>query len=102
MSGERRRTAFRTWLPGAVLILVIMAIFAALGSDKAKVGYLIFTYACLLIALPGSLLMPILMSWGESLLHGGLVTRLLIASTCCVVSGGLTWPLATLLGGKKP
>jgi hypothetical protein len=87
LEGLRRAAALRSWTVGAVLVLVISIAFALLGADQAKTGELIFAYAVLLMALPGSLVLP----WVEPLLWGGVITRIISAWVICAAAGLLEW-----------
>lgn len=91
LQGERSLIARRDWFVGALLVLLISIAFARLGADQAKTGELIFTYAALILALPGSLLLPLVAASIEPLLAGSVFMRIISTWVVCIVLGGLEW-----------
>lgn len=91
LEDARRSAALTTWLVGASLILVISIAFSSLGTDQAKTGELIFTYAAMIMGLPSSLLLPFVGAWLPSLLGDSVITRIIAAWIVCVAMGWLEW-----------
>ena len=91
LKGVRKVAALRAWTIGAVLILIVSIAFSLLGADQAKTGELIFTYAAMIMALPGSLVLPLVATWIEPLLGGGVITRIIGAWAVCAAAGWLEW-----------
>jgi hypothetical protein len=91
LNGERKTLALRAWFVGAALVLAIALAFSSLGSEQAKTGELIFTYAALLMSLPFSLLMPVVMNCAEPLVRDSIVLRLTATWVVCVLAGGIGW-----------
>lgn len=91
LEGESRRAAWKAWLVGAGLVLLITTGFALLGASQAKAGELVFTYAAMLMALPASLVLPFAAGWADPLLGGNVLARILAMWAICAVSGALQW-----------
>lgn len=58
LNGNSQTGAKIGWVIGAVLIFLTSIAFALLGAEQAKTGEVIFTYAVIVLALPGSLALP--------------------------------------------
>lgn len=94
----RRKTAvLRDWFVGALLVLLIAIGFGSLGPDQAKTGELVFTYAVLTMAFPGSLALPFATALMEPLLAESVFMRMLAAWVLCIAFGLLEWVILTLL-----
>lgn len=91
LEDARRSAALTAWLVGASLILGISIAFSSLGTDQAKTGELIFTYAAMIMGLPSSLLLPFVGAWLPSLLGDNVITRIVAAWIVCVAMGWLEW-----------
>lgn len=91
LGGAARVSALKAWFIGASLILGISIAFSLLGADQAKTGELIFTYAVMLMALPSSLVLPLLAAWLEPVLGGAVIARIIGAWIVCVAAGWLEW-----------
>ena len=89
--GQSRKSAFRSWCVGAVLILLITVAFSMLGPEQAKTGELIFTYAAMIMALPSSFVLPLAATWLEPLLGSSLLVRIIGTWSVCVATGWLEW-----------
>lgn len=88
-----RLSALKAWLAGASLVLGISIAFSLLGSDQAKTGEMIFAYAAMIMALPSSLVLPLLATWLEPVLGGSVITRIIGAWIVCVAAGWVQWRL---------
>ncbi|MEF9386000.1 hypothetical protein V4890_10275 [Ralstonia solanacearum species complex bacterium KE056] len=97
LDAARQRLAVRAWFAGTGLVLVITAVFSSIGSEQAKTGELVFTYAGLLMSLPSSLVLPFVMNWAEPLLRDSFVLRLLVTWGICVLAGWFNWWLLSWL-----
>ena len=89
----RKSIALSGWLVGTALIMLISIMFSLLGADQAKTGAVLFTYAALLMALPGSFLLPFVVAAVGPLRFGGesSVCYVVVAWSISMVIGGLEW-----------
>lgn len=91
LEGMPRFITKKAWLVGVLLVLVIPIGFSFLGSEQAKTGEMVFTYAAIIMALPSSLILPFVATWFEPLLGSNVVTRIVVAWFVCAGGGGLQW-----------
>ena len=91
LGGAGRFSASTAWFIGASLVLGISIAFSLLGPDQAKAGELIFTYAAMIMALPSSLILPLLATWLEPMPEGTVISRMIVAWIVCVAAGWLEW-----------
>jgi len=91
MEGARKTAALRAWFVGALSILIVSTAFSLLGVDQAKTGELVFTYAAVIMALPGSLVLPFVATWLEPLLGGSIIIRIIGSWIVCVAAGWFQW-----------
>jgi hypothetical protein len=91
LGAEQRRSGLRAWFIGALLILTITIGFSLLGVDQAKTGEAVFIYASMVMALPGSLVLPIVAFAVEPLFGSSATMRIMIAWVVCVGMGWFEW-----------
>jgi hypothetical protein len=91
LENKRKLRALRSWFIGASLILSISIAFTLLGPEQAKTGEAIFTYAAMIMALPGSLVLPIIATAIEPLLAGNIIVRIFSAWIVCAAAGYVQW-----------
>jgi len=91
LRGERKRFALQAWFIGALQILIVSTGFSLLGADQAKTGEVVFTYAAMIMALPSSLVLPLVAIAVEPLLGGNVIVRIVSAWVVCVAMGWLEW-----------
>jgi hypothetical protein len=88
-----RLSVLKAWLAGTALVLGISITFSMLGPDQAKTGEMIFAYAAIIMALPSSLVLPLLATWLEPVLGGGVINRIIGTWIACVAAGWVQWQL---------
>ena len=87
----RKSMALRGWFVGTTLIMLISIVFSLLGADQAKTGATLFIYAALLMALPGSLVLPFVAASVEPLFKGNSSMYYITAWLICTLMGWLEW-----------
>jgi hypothetical protein len=100
LASDKRTAAFRNWLVGATVTLIIVLAFSSMGAEQAKTGELIFTYALLALALPASLILPFVINWTEFLMRDSVFLRLVFAWIITIMAGGIQWGAFSFLSGK--
>lgn len=91
LESERKSAVLRAWFIGVLLVLGISIAFSARGTEQAKAGELVFTYAAMIMALPGSLILPVTVTWLEPLLGGYIFMRIFSMWVICTVVGYVEW-----------
>lgn len=89
--GTRNAAAAKCWFVGALLVLLISIAFALLGTVQAKTGELLFSYAVLILAFPGSLLLPVAAMLIEPMATGNVFLRIVTTWLVCLGLGWLEW-----------
>lgn len=100
LAKDTREVALRNWYIGGLLVLMVTMAFSTIGTEQAKTGEIVFTFAALALALPSSLILPFVMTWAEPMLRSDVIFRIAFSWSICMGAGRVQWWLLAWLHGK--